>query len=387
MTTIMQGFPPAEEDRATLANWRGRPWSPWAFRHVREIVPTAGIANDPDDVWRLPEGRIDLSGVDLDAAMEETSADAVVILHEGRLVHEAYRNGMGPDDTHIIFSVSKSLLGLIAGALVERGEIAVEDLAEKYVPELKGSAYQGVTIRQLLDMRAGILFNEDYLAATGPIVDYRYAANWNPVPAGVEAGDLRSFMSKVTEPDGPHGGRFHYCSPNTDLLGWVFERATGTRYADLLEERLWRPLGAERPADITVDRIGGARAAGGICVTARDLARVGMMLADGGQREGRRIIPAAWIEDIETAGDPDAWDNGDFRDNFSGRKMHYRSKWYVQRGEAPLVHGLGIHGQYVFFDRGARLSVAWLASRHEPIEDPTTERAICTVEAIREAVR
>ncbi|QIE55284.1 serine hydrolase [Pikeienuella piscinae] len=383
---IMQGFPPAESDRATLANWRSAPWSSWAFHHVREIVPTAEIANDPSDIWELPEGRVDLSGVDLDAAMAETSTDAVVIVHEGRLVHEVYRNGMEPTDPHIIFSVSKSLLGLVAGTLVDRGELKEDDLVTTHVPELGGTAFEGATIRQLLDMRVGVLFDEDYLATEGPIIDYRFAANWNPVPAGLEAGDLRSFMSKLTERDGPHGGRFHYVSPNTDLLAWIFERASGVRYADLVSERLWRPLGAERAGYITLDRIGGARAAGGVCVTARDLARVGMMLADNGSRDGRRVIPASWIEDIEKAGDPAAWNEGDFKDDFAGRAMHYRSKWYVQRRPEPLVHGLGIHGQYVFFDRASRLSIAWMSSRHEPIEKTTTERVLAAVEAIRGAV-
>lgn len=387
MTTIMQGFPPAEADRVTLANWRRAPWSSWGFRHVREIIPTARIANDPADIWRLEAGEIALDRAALDRAMAETSADAVVILHEGRLVHEAYRGGMTADDTHIIFSVSKSLLGLVAGTLVERGEIAEADPVEKFIPELAASAYAGVTIRQLLDMRAGVRFDEDYLATSGPIVAYRHAANWNPVPPGVEPGDLRGFMSEITESDGPHGGRFHYVSPNTDLLAWVFERATGTRYADLLSERLWRPLGAERAGAITVDRIGGARAAGGVCVTARDLARVGMMLADGGTRQGRRVIPAGWIDDIAKGGDPAAWDSGDFAPNFSGRPMHYRTKWYVQRGPEPLVHGLGIHGQYVFFDRARRLAVAWMASRDAPTDDRTTELTLQAVEAIREGIR
>lgn len=386
MTKLMQGFPPAEAERATLANWRDAPWSGWAFHHVREIVPSAEIAHEPDDVWRLGEGRIDLSGADLEAAMDETSADAVAIIHEGKLVHEVYRRGMTARSPHILMSVSKSMLGLVAGTLVERGDLNVGDLATDYVPELAATAYAGVTIRDLLDMRAGVLFDEDYLATSGPIVDYRYAANWNPVPAGREAGDLRSFMSLMTAKDGGHGERFHYVSPNTDLLAWIFERATGTRYVDLVSERLWRPLGAEYAGYITVDRIGGARAAGGKCLTARDLARVGMMMADGGRREGRQVIPESWIDDIEENGDCAAWDTGDFADKFGGRKMHYRSKWYVQHGDVKLIHGLGIHGQYVFVDRARRLSVAWFSSRHEPIEEPTMERVMETVEKIRRAV-
>lgn len=385
MNGIMRGFPPAETDRATLANWRNRPYNAWAFHHVREVVPSAGIANEPDDVWRLGSRQLDLSRAKIGEAMDATFADAVVVIHEGRLAFESYLNGMTARSPHILMSVSKSMLGLVAGTLVERGEIREDDPAEVHVPELKDTAYAGVTIRQLLDMRAGVAFDEDYLATTGPIIDYRFAANWNPVPEGRQAGDLRSFMSLMTQPDGSHGGRFHYVSPNTDLLAWVFERATGTRYADLVAERLWRPLGAESPGYITVDRIGGARAAGGKCFTARDLARVGMMMADGGVREGRRILPESWIDDIETNGDVDAWRAGDFADMFGDLDMAYRSKWYIQRGPEPLIHGLGIHGQYLFVDRKRRLSVAWFSSRHEPLEETTTQRVFETIQKIREA--
>ncbi len=383
---IMQGFPPEEADRATLANWRQTPWSHWAFHHVREVIPTAEIANDPNDLWLMPLGSLNLWGVDLDAAMTATDADAVVIVHQGHLVLERYRRGMRPADPHIIFSVSKSMLGLVAGTLLERGELQETDRITDYIPELAGSAYEGATVGNLLDMRAGVRFDEDYLATDGPIVDYRLAANWNPVPAGMEAGDLRSFMSKIRERDGAHGGRFHYVSPNTDLLAWLFERATGLRYADLVSERLWRPVGAEKPAYITVDRIGGARAAGGMCVTARDLARVGMMVADSGMRQGRRVIPSSWIDEIERNGDVAAWDSGDFFEHFPGRPMHYRAKWYVQRQGAPMMHGLGIHGQYVFADRSRRLAIAWMSSRHAPTDNETTALVLDTVNAIRRAV-
>ncbi len=384
--TIMQGFPPAETDRATLANWRNAPHSAWAFHHVREVVPSAEIRNDPADIWELAAGRIDLGKVGLEAAMTATHADAVAIIHDGRLVHEAYRNGMGPRDPHILMSVSKSMLGLVAGTLVERGELAEADLVTDYVPELAQTVYAGATIRDLLDMRAGVLFEEDYLATSGPIVDYRYAANWNPVPAGRDAGDLRSFMSCLTAADGDHGQRFHYVSPNTDLLAWIFERATGTRYADLVSERLWQPLGAEASGYITVDRIGGARAAGGMCVTARDLARVGAMMADGGRARGRQVIPESWVSDIYANGDVEAWQTGDFNDKFGGRDMAYRSKWYIQRGAEPMVHGLGIHGQYVFADPARHLGISWFSSRHEPIEESTMMTVLETVQRIRDAV-
>ena len=383
MSEVMQGFPPSEPNRVSLANWRKAPYCHWAFHHVREIIPSAEISNDPTDVWELKPNTMDTSSLGLDNAMVSTDCDAIVVLHKDKLVHESYSNGMTSRDPHILMSVSKSMLGLVAGTLIERGELAESDLITKHLPEIENTAYAGATVRDLLDMRAGILFDEDYLATEGPIVDYRFAANWNPVPKDRVAADLRSFMSLLTETDGPHGGRFHYVSPNTDLLAWVFERASGMRYAELVSERLWKPLGAEAPGYITVDRIGGARAAGGKCLLARDLARVGMMMANGGQRDGKQVVPARWLEDIIQNGDSQAWKDGDFYNEMGQRDIHYRSKWYVNREAEPLIFGVGIHGQFLFVDPAKKLSVAWLASQGSPLDSPLFEQVLATIEKIR----
>ena len=371
MSEVMQGFPSSQPNQVTLANWRTAPYCHWAFHHVREIVPSAEIQNNPADVWSLKSGSFNPDKIHLDEAIIQTDTDALVILHNDEIAYETYRNGMTARDPHILMSVSKSMLGLVAGTLIERNEIKEEDLITTYIPELAKSAYSGATVRNLLDMRVGVLFDEDYLATSGPIIDYRYAANWNPVPKDREAGDLRSFMSILTEVDGSHGSRFHYVSPNTDLLAWVLERATGIRYADLVSDRLWKPLGAEASGYITVDRIGGARAAGGKCFVARDLARVGMMMANGGQRQGKQVIPKKWLDDIVQNGDPQAWVQGDFYDEMGQREMHYRSKWYVIRDSNPLIFGLGIHGQFLFIDPTKHLSIAWFSSQNNPLNSPT----------------
>ena len=142
-------------------------------------------------------------------------------------------------------------------------------------------------------------------------------------------------------------------------------------------------MGAEAPGYITVDRIGGARAAGGKCFVARDLARVGMMVANGGQRQGKQVIPKKWLNDIVQNGDPQAWVEGDFYDDMGQREMHYRSKWYVLRESNPLIFGLGIHGQFLFIDPSKRLSIAWFSSQNNPLNSPTFEKTFETVQKIR----
>ena len=172
MSEVMQGFPPSEPNRVSLANWRKAPYCHWAFHHVREIIPSAEISNDPTDVWELKPDTMDTSSLGIDNAMVSTDCDAIVVLHKDKLVHESYRNGMTSRDRHILMSLSKSMLGLVAGTLIERGELAESDLITKHLPEIENTAYAGATVRDLLDMRAGILFDEDYLATEGPIIDY-----------------------------------------------------------------------------------------------------------------------------------------------------------------------------------------------------------------------
>ena len=166
----------------------------------------------------------------------------------GKIIYEFYDNGMTRDTPHIFMSVSKSVLGLIVGILVQRGTLDLNALVTRWVPEVEKTAYARATLRDLMDMRVGVFFDEDYLASAGPIIEYRKAQNWDPLAPGESPSDLRTFFACLVEKDGPHGGRFHYVSPNTDLMGWVIERATGLRYADLVSELLWSPMGAARSA-------------------------------------------------------------------------------------------------------------------------------------------
>lgn len=169
------------------------------------------------------------------------------------------------------------------------------------------------------DMRTGVAFGEDYTATSGLMVEYRKSTNWNPLGPGESPSDLRSFYQLLRDSDGHHGGRFHYISPNTDLLGWVVERASGRRFADIMSNYLWKPMGAEYSAYVTVDRLGAPRCAGGTCTTARDLARVGQLLVNDGIRAGKNIIPATWINDIIVNGSEEAWAAGIFAPFFPGR--------------------------------------------------------------------
>ena len=369
--------------KPTLETWRTSPTCKWAFHNVREIVPTANIKNNPQEIWDLEYQAPPFETKTLKSLIQNTSTDAVVIIHNNKILFESYHNGMQADDQHILFSVSKSILGLIAGCLIDNDIIKDSDLITNYLPELNGTAYDDASIRDALDMRVGVYFDEDYMAQNGPIIDYRYAANWNPTPESKVDINLQSFLASLKQRDGQHGGSLKYVSPNTDMLAWLFERASGKRYADLVSNYLWKPLGSEQSAYITVDRIGGMRAAGGICMTAKDLSRLGQLIAQNGIRNGRQIITSNWIEDLYKGGNRTAWDNGSFKDFFRSKARHYRSNWYICQEAGQLLHGFGIHGQYLFVDQEKKLSIAWFSSEEEPLNSETSQRILNMVNEIR----
>ena len=379
MNEFMQTFPSQEEAQVTLANWREPPFNRWGFQHVREIIPTVNIPSVFEGQWVLPPTNSaimkdlsfsDAKGgiIDFEQFLDITYTDAFVLIHQGRIVLEHYANGMDDSTPHILMSVSKSMLGLLAGVLVADGILNRDAEIAQYVPEIQESAFSKARVNHLLDMLTGVHFEEDYQALSGAIIEYRKATNWNPIGRNDDPTDLRTFLPTMKARQGAHGGSFNYISPCTDLLGWVIERAASRRYADLFSELIWKPMGASNSAYITVDRLGAPRCAGGMCMTVMDLARVGQLIAEGGCRDQKRILPKEWLEDMVASGDPDAWVDGSFRQYWPGRDMHYRSKWYVERGPKPVLSAFGIHGQHLFVDYENAIVVAKLSSGPVPID-------------------
>lgn len=366
---LMGDFPPSPDQLVTLSNWRKAPFSTWAFRNVRRLIPTADIAASKQATaleLSLEEiGHIGFTGHDgrpttLNQALRATDTDAFVVLRRGRIAMEWYGRGMSATTPHIVFSVSKSICGALGGILADRGLLDPDDRVIDYIPELRSSVYAGCTIRHLLDMAVGIAFNEDYEDPSGDVARYRHAMGWDPLPPGEAPIDLRGFLAQQ-RPDGQrHGEVFHYVSTNTDVLGWVYERACDQPYSDILSEYLWAPLGAEQNGYIAVDAHNAMRAAGGVCVAPRDLARFGEMIRRRGIAGGQQVVPGGWIDDINARGDAEAWARSEFADLFP--QASYRSKWYrIDRSKGVLC-AFGIHGQWIYIHPQAELVMIRMAS-------------------------
>lgn len=377
---------------ATLANWRQHPNSIWGFTHVDALIPVARISAGGGGP--LPRGaELDLSGVSFawrgqpmtaPEALTATHTDGFLVLNNGAVAAAQYVNQQAAD-RHIVFSVSKSITATMAGVLVEQGVLNPDAAVIRYVPEAKGSAYGDATVRQVLDMTVSVRFTEDYLDPLGDVARYRVAMGWNP--PGLIGGDagLHQFVASIPKGDHPHGDRFHYVSPNTDMLGWILERASGATIAELLTRHIWQPMGMEHDAFITVDRYGAARTAGGICTSLPDLARFGELMRGKGLYHGRRIIPDVWIDDILRNGDVQPWRKGDLVDLFpQGR---YRSKWYLADPDSRVLCAVGIHGQWIYVDYETGMVGVKQSSQPIPADDAMDHLTLALFRAISQALR
>jgi len=374
---LMSSFPSAAEQQVTLANWRLPPFNNWAFHHVRDILPTANIYRGTGPVMTLSASGAKLPNLSfrgassrdwtIDEMLQASDTDGFLVLKSGKVVTERYFNGLTPEAPHIIFSVSKSVTGSLAGLLVKQGKLDPDAPVTRYIPEAKSSAYGDATVRHVLDMTVSIDFVEDYLNKDGPFARYRDATGWNPILDPARVNDLRNFLSSLPRDSHPHGEKFYYVSPNSDLLGWIVERASGRPFAALLSELIWQKMGAEFDAYVTVDRLGAPRTAGGICCTLRDLARFGEVMRLGGKFGATEVLPPDWVKDIRTAGDRDAWLRGSMAQFLP--KGRYRSKWYQVGSEGGAFCGIGIHGQWVYIDPAAEVVIAKMSSQKLPVDE------------------
>lgn len=362
-------------DSLNLANWRQPPHNRWAFHHVREIIPTQPIyrGNRSAELSYQASsaaGEVELVGLDgagwtLDRWLQESSSDALLIAHRGKLVHEWYVDDEIERNPHIVFSVSKSITAILAGVLVDQGLLDPARPVTDYIPELTDSGYRDASLQQVLDMVVRIDFNEDYLATSGKFVEYRTATAWHPCGVDQIDQNLHDFLCSLERADGEHGEVWQYKSPNSDLLGWVLERVSGESLAALMSRHLWQPMGAEKNGYITVDRKGAPRTAGGICVIPRDLLRFGELVRNRGSANGRQVIPESWIDDCSQGGDREAWRRGESSKEFPDGR--YRNKWYQTGNEHQAMLAIGIHSQWIYINPVTEVTIVKLSSQGQPL--------------------
>ena len=304
-----------------------------------------------------------------EAWLETAAVTGLVVLRDNCIAHETYRLGTAPEDRRISWSVAKSALSLLTGVLVEEGALALDEPVTLHAPGLAGSAYDGATVEDVLQMESGVRFDEDYLDRDSDI---------NRMGREIAlGGSLDGFTAALTEREADPGARMRYVSMDTHVLGMVLRGATGRAIPDLLSDRILGPIGADDGYYLT-DGDGTAFVLGGLNLTTRDYARLGKLVANDGLCNGRQIVPAAWIERSTAPSaltGPSGW--------------RYGYQWWVapeDAGDRPgEVIGRGVYGQYLLIDRARDVVVAVNAADRSFREPGAQEAALTTLRAIADA--
>ena len=392
----MVGSPPFTAERlVTLENWQQGPYNRWAFQHVRELIPTAAIPRGDGPVWELERDERDLSGLrftteqgelTVGGLLDDTYTDGFLVLHRGAIVTEQYRNGLRPSTPHLLMSVSKSITGLVAGALAGRGVLDVTATGRQHRPGAEGHLLSRRDRPQLLDMRTGTKYGEDYDDPDAEIADSDRVYRWSPDDGRAAPGRRARVLASLGN-DGEHGGPFRYRSILVDVLAWVLERAADERFPDLVASELWQPMGAERDAEITVDPAATRSPTGASAPPARRRPDRPARPATRTAARGRQVVPAAWLDDT-IAGAPDgpaAFARGDGADGYP-RGAHYRNCWWVTHPELPLFNAAGIHGQHIVVHVPSETVVVKLSSWPDPVNARHRRATLAAVSAIAEAL-
>jgi CubicO group peptidase (beta-lactamase class C family) len=369
----MQGFPP-EKDRVVRfadGSYYGWPQLRWSFSNIQQLVPTKSVWRGDQAVRPLQSGpQLDFSTHDLttldgrtlsvEQALLETCTDGLAVMKSGKLVYERYFGACEPLKPHILQSANKSLVGTVAECLIRDGKLSNDSPVTDLIPELKGSAWAGATVRQVMDMQIGMAFHEDYADPNSEIWKFTKAMGMAP-PAPGEIPDSISEVLQRIKQEGDHGERFAYREPNIFVLGWIVRRAASQDLASIVAEKIWQHLGAERDAYYMLDNCGTETTC---CTTLRDLLRFGKLVNDGGMVDGQSVIPADVFDHISLGGDTRKFALAQMP-NLEG--WSYRSQWWIRHidGRTCLV-ARGAHGQVLYVDPTNNLVVARFGSSRKP---------------------
>jgi hypothetical protein len=325
-----------------------------AFRSMDELFTTRTVARG-GPVWHLPRSdrRLDFTyawqGASLPAAefLERTYTNALLVIKDGRIVSEIYRNNASERSRFIGWSMTKSITSVLIGCALADGRIdSLDTPITRYLPELAGGGYDGVSVRHVMQMRSGVDYEERY-DFENPGVAAR-----NHIAALVKNTARFTDVARTLPRLHPPGEHFQYKTIDTAVLGWLVERATQSSVAAYTARCLWEPLGAEADGYYIMDGAPGTGrefSGAGYNATLRDYGRFGQMMLDGGVADGRRIVSAEWVrQSTQPAGPEDT------------RRGGYGLQWWTI-GASDAYTAIGLQGQYIYIDPATRTVVVKLS--------------------------
>lgn len=356
---VMQGFPPPPDKQVSRGNGLRPPYMRWAFRHAREMSPTAGIRHASLPLALAGQPGTELDGttfavagntVRLSDYLRDTHTDGFIVLHQGKVVYERYLAGFGPYQPHIWASMTKSVTGLLAAMLVEEGKLDPQARLAQYVPELAGNPFGEATVQQNLDMEVPVGYPE------GLPPDLGLFGAVGIVPRKADAPDtIYDFLKVVHATGGRDEGVWYYQNGSPEAVAWALRRITGKSWAQLVTERLWSRF-ADDDAYTQVDRQGTEMASGGMNSTLRDAARFAEAVrrAAMGDASGG-ISPAAVRIALQPAGNQARFARGN---TMPGRDGYgYRNYWFQRNDGDGSIEASGRFGQKIYINPARGLTV------------------------------
>lgn len=331
------------------------------FARFKEFLPTQRMAPAAQaepfpmgSAQALPEAYLfEGEQKSTQALIEETDTAALVVLKNGALVHELYRLSGGVDVQWISWSVAKSFVSALVGIALAEGHIrSLDDPISAYVRVNPGSAYDGVSIRHVLQMSSGARWNEDY---ADPMSDvHRLGATM----AG--AMTLDAFVATMVA-ESPPGTVCRYNSGDTQALGAVLVNATGRSLTTYMQEKLVEPLGFEHASYWLVDGEGREMAFGGLNVTARDFAKLGELYRQQGRWQGRQIVPQEWVQASVRADAPHLQPGRPILADHP-LDLGYGYQWWLPGGDRGEFSAVGIYNQFVYVDPTRGMTIVKLSA-------------------------
>ena len=313
------------------------------FKNIRGLLPTR-IINKSDYPLSLSYGLDDFSDISyryknntytIQDYINKFKVGGLIILRNGKILHEEYNFGNNQESRWISFSVTKSVTSMLLGAAIKDGFIKnVEESVVTYLPHLIDSSYKDVTIKQVLHMSSGIKWNEDY---TDPYSDVSLASGLNSL-------ELYSYLNKLGKSSNP-GEKFNYNTGEANLIGGIVRSAIGNNLSTYLEQKIWKPFGMEHDAYWVLDN-NYSLELGGCCINAtlRDYSRIGLFAMNKGiTREGIAVLPTNWIDEST---------------NPSNNLKYYGYQWWLDGPEYESFYADGIFGQFIWIDPSSKIVVA-----------------------------
>lgn len=352
--------------QTTLRNWDAPgPTMDYSFLHMPEFFthaiihrsgPISMLAEDLQaEVARHPVDT-DLGEMALDDYAAAGPVNGAIVVHQGRIVYERYPR-MRDFDKHLTMSVSKVFTSAVVALLEERGQVDTLQPVERYIKELRGSGWEGVSVRDILDMASGIAalqsdIENPYTDPTAPYYQFEASLGWLAETAETmdSTYDFVASMERYRSP----GEAFEYTSVNTFVLSWLCERVIGLPFNEILTAEIWSKLGAESDALITTSKVNAQASHGGISATLRDIARFGLLYTPSWEAVAlERVVSDAHLQKIQQDGRPEIFDRaaagqGTITKLRGERPRHnsYQWDWVMDDGDF-YKGGYGGQGLYI----------------------------------------